>query len=146
MEHATQGNTSQDAAPKKLLGRDDILSTTDTAFAVVDVPEWGGQVRVRSLKAAERDDYEATMVRRRGKNVEVNMSNTRAGLCARAICDEQGNRVFSDGDVALLGQKSAAALNRVYEKAAELSGISDEDLEELAGNSASDRSGALSSA
>lgn len=157
MEHSTasatganEGNTADAAAkadePLRLLGRDDILGVTDTAFEVVPVPEWGGSVRVRSLKGVERDEYEATMVRQRGKNTELNMSNVRAGLCARAICDANGTRVFSDGDISLLGQKSAAALDRVYAVASRLSKINDEDIEELAGNSASGRSDAPSSA
>jgi hypothetical protein len=36
--------------------------------------------------------------------------------------------------VALLGEKSAAALQRVFEVGQRLSGLSDGDVEELAGN------------
>lgn len=134
------------ANAEEFLSRDTILGFNDTVIEVVPVPEWGGKVRVRSLRAAERDEYEASMVKTRGKNYEINYQNVRAGLCARSICDATGNRLFSDGDIALLGQKSAAALDRVYSKAAQLSKISDADVEELAKNSESDRSGAPSSA
>lgn len=130
----------------QLLTRADILGVTDLKFEIVPVPEWGGNVRVRGLRAVERDEYEASMVKQRGKNVDVNIVNIRAGLVARTICDMQGNRVFSDGDIALLGQKSAAALERVFEVASRLSTIDESALETLVGNSASGRSGASSSA
>jgi hypothetical protein len=44
------------------------------------------------------------------------------------------------GDINTLGQKSAAALDRVYEVAARLSKISKEDVDELAKNSGKGRS------
>lgn len=131
--------------PLRLLGRDDILGVTDLRFENVSVPEWGGSVRVRGLRAVERDEYESSMVKQRGKDVEVNTVNVRAGLVARTICDQNGNRLFSDGDISLLGQKSAAALERVYEVAARLSTIDNSAVEAMVGNSAGDRSGAPSS-
>jgi hypothetical protein len=56
------------------------------------------------------------------------------------IVDEEGNRLFSDADVKLLGQKSAAALDKLFEVAQKLSGLKDEDVEELAKNSEDDLS------
>lgn len=128
-----------------LLTKADILSATDTKYEYVKVPEWGGTVRVRGLTGLERDSYESSMVQNRGKDVKVNMVNVRAGLVARACIDGAGNRLFSDNDINVLGLKSAVALERVYNVAARLSAISDDDVEKLAGNSASDRSGEPSS-
>jgi hypothetical protein len=132
--------------PIKLLGRDDILGFSDLKYEIVPVPEWGGSVRVRSLRGVERDEYEASQVKQRGNNVDLNLINIRAGLVARSICDHSGNPVFSVGDIGLLGQKSAAALERVYEVAARLSSVTDEAIGVLAKNSGRDRSGEPSSA
>lgn len=132
--------------PIRLLGRDDILHVSDMKYEIVDVPEWGGKVRVRSLTGAEVDAYNGTMIKQRGANIDLAIVNIRAGLCARAICDHLGNRVFSDADIVLLGQKSAAALERVYEVAARLSTISEAAVEKMVGNSESNRSGEPSSA
>ena len=52
----------------------------------------------------------------------TNLANVRAKLCAWCVIDENGGRMFSDADVVALGAKSAAALDRIYEVASELSG------------------------
>lgn len=141
--NGTNGATKKgdgSGAPLRLLTRDDILGVTDLRYENVPVPEWGGSVRVRGLRASERDEYEASMVQQRGKDVSVNIKNIRAGLVARVCVNEKGERLFTEGDIALLGQKSAAALERVYEVAARLSTIDQTAVEAMAGNSASGRS------
>lgn len=116
------------------LTRDVILQADDLLVEDVEVPEWGGVVRVRGLTGAERDDFEASVVEQRGKKTRLNMQNFRAKLVVRAAINGDGQRLFSDKDAPLLGRKSAAALQRVFEVAQRLSGLSDEDVEELVGN------------
>lgn len=128
-----------------LLGRDAILSASDATTEDVDVPEWGGTVRVRGLSGTERDQFESSMLVKRGKHRDVSLVNARAKLVSLAVIDENGERVFSDSDVVALGHKSAAALTRVYEVASRLSGLSDEDVDELEGNSGAAPSGASTS-
>lgn len=116
------------------LSKASILTAQDRTFEDVHVPEWGGTVRVQALNGKERDALEASMIVGKGKNASVNLQNLRAKLVARAIVDENGNRIFDDADVAALSEKSAAALNRVYEAAQRLSGITNDDVEELVKN------------
>ena len=122
----------------KYLNRDQILQADD--LETRDVEAWGGVVCVRSLTGTERDALEASTLQGKGKNKDVNLSNFRAKLCARAIVDEQGKRVFNDEDIAALGRKSSGELSKVYNVAAELSGISEADVDELTKNSGSDQS------
>lgn len=117
------------------LSRDAILAVDDVQFEDVEVPEWGGQVRVKSLTGKERDALESSMIVGKGKNANVNLNNLRAKLVARSVVDEDGKRIFTDDDIAALGAKSAAALTRVYEVAQRLSGITQEDVDELTKNS-----------
>ena len=119
---------------KKFLTRDAILKAHDLPTEDVEVPEWGGVVRVRGLTGAERDAFEQSIVEQRGKNTRMNLRNIRAKLVALTVVDEEGNRVFSDEDAEALGKKSAAALDRVFAAAQRLSGLRPEDVEELAGN------------
>lgn len=128
-----------------LLSRDEILEAADITTEDVDVPEWGGTVRVMALSGWERDKFEAALVSGRGRNRSVKLDNVRAKMVATSIVDEHGERMFSDADVAALGRKSAAALQRVFEVAQRLSGLSDEDAEELAGNSEAAPSGSSTS-
>jgi hypothetical protein len=124
-----------------LLTREAILNAPDLQVEDVDVPEWGGKVRVRGLTGAERDAFEQSIMEQRGRDMSLNLRNIRAKLVALSVVDEQNNRVFSDADVKALGQKSAVALQRVFEVAQRLSGLRNEDVEELAKNSENGQSG-----
>lgn len=116
-----------------VLSRDDILNASDRPTRNVEVPEWGGTVIVRGLSGAERDAYEASMVvTSPGGKVRTNMRNIRARLVAMACVDSDGARLFTDSDVDALGDKSAAAMERVFDVARTLSGLTDDDVEELA--------------
>lgn len=116
------------------LTRDVILEAEDLLYEDVEVPEWGGTVRVRGMTGAERDAFESEVVEQRGKKARLNMQNFRAKLVARSVVDEEGKRLFSDKDAHNLGKKSAAALDRVFGVAQRLSGLSDKDVEELVEN------------
>lgn len=118
-----------------ILTRDAILQAQDLPKELVKVPEWNGEVYVRALTGVERDAFEQSIVEQKGKSTKMNLRNLRAKLVALTAVDEKGDRIFSDRDAELLGQKSAAALNRVFEVAQRLSGLSQEDVEELTKNS-----------
>lgn len=124
-----------------LLTRDDILSVDDKVWEDIEVPEWGGSVRVRGMSGTQRDDYEASIIQQNGNDRKVNLSNARAKLVARCLIDESGALLFSSDDVRALGRKSARALERVFDKARELSGMSEQDVENLAENFGDDPSG-----
>lgn len=117
-----------------LLTKNEILTADDLHVEDIPVPEWGGEVRIKSLTGAERDQYEAESVKTNKGKREVNMANMRARLIAMCAVDEAGQLLFTRADVMKLGQKSAIALERVFDAAAKLNGMSDEDVDELAGN------------
>ncbi|WP_461367541.1 hypothetical protein [Candidatus Darwinibacter acetoxidans] len=122
-------------AKVKILTRDAILQAEDLPCELVEVPEWSGSVYVRALTGIERDAFEQSVVEQKGKSTKMNLRNIRAKLVALTAVDEEGKRLFTDDDAALLGKKSAAALDRVFDVAQRLSGLRQEDVEELAGNS-----------
>jgi len=117
-----------------LLSRDAILAADDREYEVVPCPEWGGEVRLRSLTGAERDAYEQSLVQTRGKSREMNLRNARAKLVALCAVDENGNRLFSDADVNALGKKNAKPLDRLFDVARRLSGLSEDDVDRLTEN------------
>jgi hypothetical protein len=125
---------------KKFLNRDAILQAQDIKKEELFIPEWDGTVIIKGLTAADRDKYEAKLIVQKGKNTTVNMKNARARLVMMSVVDESGAQLFTEADIAALGQKSAAVLDRIFDVASRLSGISDEDLEELSKNSESDPS------
>ena len=118
-----------------LLSKTAILTANDLKSEDIEVPEWGGAVRVRSFTGRERDAFEASMVRGDGKDRKVDLTNMRARLVGLTVIDETGQRLFTDEEVDLLGAKSGAALDRVFAVAQKLNGLSGADVEELTKNS-----------
>jgi len=114
-----------------------ILRAEDIIVEVVEVPEWGGgRVRVKALSGSERDAFESSLVVNKGKKSQyTDTRNVRAKLAAMTIVDKDMAPMFGQADVDRLGKKSSAALDRVFSVAMKLSKITEEDLEELAGNS-----------
>lgn len=123
----------------------DIIGIDDQQREEVYVPEWNAWFLVQSLTGAERDAFEASIVEGRGRKRDVNIRNLRAKLIVRSVVTPDGGRVFSDADVEALGAKNAAALDRLFSVAQRLSGLSDNDVEDLAGNSEGGQSGGLTS-
>lgn len=125
-----------------ILSRDEILKVDDRKTEVVPVPEWGGEVIVRSMSGFERDAFEASVAQSKNGKQTTNLSNIRARLVAKCVVDEHNVPLFvTPADVLALGEKSAAALDRVFEKCQELNGMSKKDVEELVEDFGDDPSG-----
>jgi hypothetical protein len=125
------------------LTRDAILRADNLKTEEVHVPEWSDPasgsdvVLVRELRGRERDEWEASLAVQRGRQMVPDVANMRAKLAARCIIDPDSREpLFTQQDVAALGELSAAALDRVFEVASRLSGLGDSAVEEKAKNSA----------
>ncbi|AEV52072.1 hypothetical protein [Rhodococcus phage REQ1] len=115
-----------------LLSKNDILSVDDRKTVRVSVPEWGGEVLVRTLSGRERDEFEASTVKTNKGKQEQNFENFRARFVALCVVDEKGERLFATrAEVSMLGNKSVAALQRVFNEAQKLNGMTEADVEEL---------------
>jgi hypothetical protein len=114
-----------------LLSRDEILQADDLKGQEVYVAEWGGTVLLRELRGRERDAFEEGSL---DKKRNITMRNMRARLVALSVVDGEGERLFTEKDAEELGNKSATALNKLFETACRLSGITEADIDELEGN------------
>lgn len=142
-----------------VLTRDEIREVDDRVFEFVPVPAWSKEgeepkgVFVQGLTGTARDSYEMEMIEvkrsPKGKvSQEINLRNLRAKLIVRCAYDsdnkETAKLLFSPADVEWLGLKSSEALQPIYRAAQRLSGLSNEDVEELGellGEGQSDASG-----
>jgi hypothetical protein len=117
-----------------LLSRGDILEAKDAATEEVDLsdlPGYAGAVLIRGMTGRERDEFETSMLEPgRGGRMMPNTVNTRAKVVARCAVDEDGNRLFTAADVQALGEKNGAAIDRMFEAAARLSGLADRERED----------------
>lgn len=129
--------------------REQILQAQDVVRESLVVPEWGVTLILQGLTAAERDDFEVSCLTEKrvgGKMVTTHMlKNVRAKLVAMCVVDEQGGRIFKPEDVAELGKKSGLVLARIFDVCQRLSGLTDDDIEELVKNSESDQQGSTAS-
>jgi hypothetical protein len=101
----------------------------------VEVPEWGGIVRVRALSGSDRDEYDASMLRAQPDGTVLRVPGSRAKLVSLAVVKDNGDPMFNVGDIGRLGLQAATALDRVVNAVVELSGLTDTAVEELEGNS-----------
>jgi hypothetical protein len=132
----------------KDLTAEDILNANDEVTRSVEVPEWGGRVWVRGLTGSERDLFEGTIIEGRGRQQSVNLKNFRAKLVvASAVKSEHSKeRLFGDpSHVNRLGNKSARALQRVFDMAQELSGLNQQDVEQMTAELGKDQNGSSGS-
>jgi hypothetical protein len=112
-----------------LLSADEILAADDRRYEIVPVPEWNGEVRVRSLTGRERDNFELSLQDGKKGNTKENF---RARLVALCAVDADGKPIFTNKQqVVLLGNKSVSALQRVFDKCNEMNGFSEDDIDEL---------------
>ena len=123
-----------------MLDREAIFKADDIKQEEVKVPEWGGDtVIVRALTGAERDAFEQNCIdRRRGSRIDI--KGLKADLLIVSVRGQDGGLMFKPEHKAALLEKSAQALERLYNVAQRLSGLAPEDVEELAGNFGGDLS------
>ncbi|MEU9494586.1 hypothetical protein AB0D73_22835 [Streptomyces sp. NPDC048215] len=121
-----------------LLSKAQITEVDDRKWEDVDVPEWGGTVRVLGMSGTERNAYQSSLVvlGPNGSVQRMNMADQLAKLVAKSIVGEDFERLFTDKDVAALGKKNGAVLERIGAVAQRLSGLRKEDVDAAAGKSA----------
>jgi hypothetical protein len=87
---------------------------------VVDVPEWGGIVRVRELTAKER----CTLGHTANQSKESNQVATYTSLAVcMGLVDDAGNQLFSEEELNKLLESSGQVIDRLYNVIARLSGL-----------------------
>lgn len=123
-----------------LLSAAQIEAVDDRTHEDVEVPEWGGTVRVVGLTGADRDAYEATFVDAKGKPAVQRLRNIRAKLVVKCLVDADGNRLFTDDKAKALGEKNGAVIDRLFDVARRLSGIGQDAVKEGKDSSENDQS------
>ena len=129
-----------------MLTRDQILGIQDIKVKEVPVPEWGGSVYIRQLTRGEQDDYlkmqygtttvETDARIRRQKITSMSFYGHDAWLCQKAICDDKGNTLFTDKDLAALKAKNGEVVGRIATEIVKFSGMAkDVEVAEQAKNS-----------
>ena len=136
-EAEAKADTDADEAPVevevkgvvRVLTRADILAAEDIDYEYLDVPEWGGTLRVRGMTGTERDRYDAESFIAGQKQGGTPLDEFRVRRVAKCIVDDNGLRIFSDQDIAALGQKNGAVLDRIDDVIVRLSKVGEAAVE-----------------
>lgn len=124
------------------LGREEIIRAGKPCIESIEVPEWSGQVYLRTMTGNERDRWESEILSRRGESnnghsqTSVNLVGARALLASMTLCDVDGVRLFGDSpeELAVVGGLSASGLDRIWSSALRINALRDQDIEKLEGN------------
>lgn len=113
-----------------LLTREAILGAKDRQFVEVEVPEWGGAVRLGSLTGDQTIEL-----------IDIDAKSRMTWLIATTVVDSQGRPVFTPEDMKELGARHPEALRRVWRAALALNKMTPEAAEEQRGNSSGEPTG-----
>ena len=118
------------------LTREGILASRKGRKPVLlEVPEWGGEVYVRVLSAADQ------MVLSDG----VEPKEMAIKVILHCLVDEDGERIFGDDDVDELAKEDFPVIMRVFGFVAKQNGLSTKELEEAMENFGPSPNGSKSS-
>lgn len=101
------------------LDRNAILNAQDVNYEVLEIPEWGGTIRLRTLtgdQAAEFMDMK-----------EDEKKDVMPRILSLAVVDANGDRVFEDTDFVAIMRKSMRPLLRVLKVVNRMNGFEKED-------------------
>lgn len=113
------------------LGRDAILTAKDRTTEVVPVPEWGGEVNIRTLSGEQRDLLDRLTIEWRNKKSK----NIRAVYVIAAVVGDDGEPLFTEEHLEVLGAKSAVPLTRIWLAVRKQNAMDEAEVEDLAKNS-----------
>jgi hypothetical protein len=112
------------------LTKEQILKANDLKTIEIDVPEWGGSVKVQTMTGSARQQFQEALNVPKGKLPK----NMMEALLVATLIDDKGGPLFSADDVAELAKKSSLAIQRVWEVAADLNGLTDKSVKALEKN------------
>jgi len=122
-----------------LLSRDEILDRIAVRGGeIVDVPEWGGEVRIGQLTAAEAESLAASQR-------SEDRPSFRIALLAHCIVDEDGAPVFQEQDLRLLQAANNSIVQRLFDVAMRLNPMGPAAVTDAKKNFSNGRGGASSS-
>jgi hypothetical protein len=132
-----------------LVTKAQISAAVDRKWEDVPVPEWGGEVRLMALTAADRGYIEAGSVVANGQSPQLKVESLkvyREKLVGFSMVDENFERIYSNKEFGELGKKDGAVIERLAAKVQELSGMGRFAVKEAEGNSGAAPSGSSASA
>jgi hypothetical protein len=112
-----------------LLNKQQIRDIDDLPSKIVHMPEWGGDIKIRTMSAKHRIEFEKLNV-----NAKTELE-TIINLIMFSCVNQDDSLMFDKNDFEFLSSKSAKSLMRIFEEAVGMSTLTEKKLEEKAKNS-----------
>lgn len=109
-----------------VLTKDQIFAAEQAKRELVKVPEWGGEVYVRTMTAGERGIFDTQV-----QDGKIQKVKFREYLAAMTVVDDAGNLLFDKDELDKLSDLNAAALDRIADVAMRLNHMGKDDVDEL---------------
>lgn len=112
-----------------MLNRLDILTAEDVRYIEVEVEEWGGKLRLRTMTGRDREAFMQKIPAEGGRWPAHFMED----FLVKCICDEKNKPILLPEDIEALSGKSGMILQQLFNAAAELNGLTSGSVEEIKG-------------
>lgn len=112
-----------------LLNKNDIFASKDLTFREVEIPQWGGNVRIKVMSIAEQIAFE------RLNKSKKDDSELVFALLSQCCVDEDGNHLFNEDDISELNKKSSTPVLVLFKACLDLNSMNQVDLDKQAKNS-----------
>lgn len=114
----------------KVLSREDILTANDLTKTEVELTELGGSVFVSTLNGKDFGKFQKSVYQRDGKKLITDEENFTVKLLVWTVVNEKGERIFNDKDIEELQKKSAKTIQKLFDVASRLNGLSKDVIDE----------------
>lgn len=120
----------------------EILAVEDRKPEPLPVPEWGGEVFIKTMSGIDRDAYENRLIKCMKKGELVENRGLKMALLRKTLCDEAGELLIaSDKDAKAFEGKSSQVIQRLFEASQDANGLGEDSAEQAAKNLPADTSG-----
>lgn len=109
-----------------VLSKDDILKAQDGKTKDVEVPAWGGSVRLKSFSAKKRKELfsEFNKFREEGTDPDFDTAvDFQIKLICACIVDDQGKPCFTKDDFEALSEKDSKVLESLFQECVDLNAL-----------------------
>jgi hypothetical protein len=116
----------------KFLTKELIKNANDVKMELVEVPEWGGKMYIKSLSAIEREELRKEIGE--GSDKEMDLVKVQMKMLSLTIVGEDKTRLFNEDDMLWLKEKSAVVMDRLFLISQKMAGLGADATEEIAKN------------
>lgn len=118
-----------------MLSKEQIQAAEDLQVEDFDVPEWGGTIKLIDLSAGQRQEIEFRCAKSTAQGSPVSIRTLKVAVCSMVMVDDDRKPMFTEVEAEkTLAGKSAAVIDRIFNRACERGGLLKKDVEALAKN------------